>query len=82
MIIFLQDIIKTKISFQIILILQLITVKLWLLWGTMRFWKIYFLKAILGTIPLEENCEKFFINNKDVTDKGLSIINHKVGYVP
>lgn len=40
------------------------------------------LKAILGTISLEDNCGKIFINNKDVTDKGLSIINHKVGYVP
>ena len=40
------------------------------------------LKAILGTISLEENKGKIFINNKDVTHKGLSIINHKVGYVP
>lgn len=40
------------------------------------------LKAVLGTISLEKNCGKIFINNKDVTHKGLSIINHKVGYVP
>ena len=40
------------------------------------------LKAILGTISLEENKGKIFINNRDVTHKGLSIINHKVGYVP
>lgn len=40
------------------------------------------LKAILGTIPLEKDKGKIFINNRDVTDKGLSIINHKVGYVP
>lgn len=39
------------------------------------------LKAILGTLPLEKNKGKIFVNKKEVTKKGLSIINHKVGYV-
>lgn len=40
------------------------------------------LKAILGTIPLEKNKDIIYINGNDATQYGLSIINHKVGYVP
>ena len=40
------------------------------------------LKAILGTIPLEKNKDIIYINGNDATKSGLSIINHKVGYVP
>ena len=40
------------------------------------------LKAILGTIPLEKDRGNIYINGNDATSTGLSIINHKVGYVP
>lgn len=40
------------------------------------------LKAILGTIPLEKDKGKIFINGHEKSKKALSCIKHKVGYVP
>lgn len=50
--------------------------------GPSGSWKSTLLKAILGTIPLEKNKDIIYINGNDSTQYGLSIINHKVGYVP